>query len=63
MRKRTFTGWVGKYSGVMWDSRHGDFAELCGIYQHKESEMDWAEEDWPPVKVRVTVEPVEKGEK
>jgi hypothetical protein len=53
--EKTITGWIAKsakLSGVFW----WDYAELqCIVYKNKGTQDDWQPEDWPPVKVVITV--------
>lgn len=57
--KKTFTGWIGKIAIktnmriIMANMKKG----ICPIRGPKD---DWGEGEWPPTKVKVTVETVEK---
>ena len=55
--KWTFTGWMGK-TGPRW-YRLGSFKCLAPIWQRKGTTFCWTKNDWPPRKVRVTVEVIE----
>ena len=58
--EKTFTGWIPKslskkldLKNIMYDSANvGVFA----IYKTKDTQNDWADKDWPPVKVKITIE-------
>jgi hypothetical protein len=55
--KKVFKGWVGKNDKlggiVAWDS----FGQLETSIEEKRLNKDfWTDEDWPPRKVKVTVE-------
>lgn len=59
--KKTFTGWiprsfkgdVSKIKDPMYDmGGTGTFA----MFKTKDRKSDWADKDWPPVKVKITVE-------
>lgn len=62
MKKIVKVGWVGKTSGdnyFQWDN--GDLYLKCGptlIYKDKANKAIWGA-DWPPRKVRITVEEIE----
>jgi len=58
--KKTFTGWIGKeaikynMNGII-----KEMAEEVGLVP-KGRKVDWGVNEWPPIKVKVTVETVEK---
>jgi hypothetical protein len=53
-KTRVIEGWVAKTGDFMWRSEPG---EMCiTIYKKKELKENWLERDWPPRKVRITVE-------
>ena len=61
--KKTFTGWIAKdevdligYTGGQYDDDHA----MPHIRKTKGKESDWYRGEWPPIKVKVTVETVEK---
>jgi len=55
MRRRVIRGWVAKRAkyGPRWKG-----IELEGIYKTKGDVSEWGEMDWPPRKVKVTIEEV-----
>lgn len=65
--KKTFKGWIAKDSikDVGWshDSKDSEL-DIPIIFKFKGRKEDWIwfwpEEDWPPQKVRITIETVEK---
>ena len=61
--KKTFTGWIAKdevcligYNG----GQYGDEYAMPSVHKTKGKELDWHHDEWPPIKVKVTVETVEK---
>ena len=60
--KKTFTGWIGKTSNIKDFLARGfnDSFEIDDMYATKGNKYDWGDDDWPPIKVKVTVETVEK---
>jgi hypothetical protein len=56
-QKKVFVGWAGK-SDQEIGFDNAEFKELIlpYIYKHKMKRETWVSEDWPPRKVRVTVE-------
>jgi len=57
MKAKTVTGWMAKRAaehGKLFDG----FDDHLRIYRTKLREADWSPEDWPPVRVRVTLEEV-----
>ena len=56
MEKLEITGWVGKTEfnkKEIWDV--GRFP-MTRIFRTKGPKLDWSKEDWPPFKVKVTIE-------
>ena len=62
--KKTFTGWIRKNStmgvGEVLYTGEGEEIGLPTIYKFKGKKDYWFENEWPPIKVKVTVETVEK---
>ena len=59
--KITRIGWVGKTQQPFLRESDFDTLELENVYYKKCTKDDWGDlEDWPPRKVRITVEDVEK---
>lgn len=62
--KKTLTGWIGrsrKLEEVLYKKTWGyPHIELDDVFTTKGVKSDWDEEDWPSIKVKVTVETVEK---
>lgn len=62
MKKIWRTGWIGKEEGVdesIWRGiEREDCWEIADIQVKKGTKKDWPEQDWPPVKVRITIEAV-----
>lgn len=62
-KKWTRTGWIGwqeargNHGGPFVGGAHGE--DLVVFYQRKGSPHQWCPADWPPVRVRVTVEVIE----
>ncbi len=57
--ERTFTGWIPKslsknidLKNKLWTHEYGYFP----IFTTKGKKIDWSEKDWPPTKVKITVE-------
>jgi hypothetical protein len=57
-RKRVFKGWAGR-SGD-WIHTNGCGKIDVEAWHTKGTLSEWGPEDWPPVRVRVTVEVVDK---
>ena len=62
--KKTFTGWVQRsekgdiFPRPAWDDTD-KFPTLLGfptIYKKRDKPSSWNEGDWPPVKVKITIE-------
>ena len=55
-----FIGWVGKGGWPHWAARVpvDCYESLQGIFRTKDTENVWAEGEWPPRKVRITIEEV-----
>jgi hypothetical protein len=58
MKKIEFTAWIGK----TWKKPSMRFVNdnLRGVWLMRGLKSDWDEDDWPPVKVKVTLEEVKK---
>jgi hypothetical protein len=57
---RITTGWVGKLEWAEWKNANkfdGDKANLPEVKRIK-ADQDYWQSEWPPVKVRITVEEV-----
>lgn len=57
--KKTFTGWIGKREAkeFCWEKQSvASELKMPSVYKRKETEHDWPESDWPPIKVEITVE-------
>ena len=60
-RKRVFNGWMGRMD-IDRPAAWGDLDDellLTEVFRLKSGRDEWMKEDWPPVKVRVTVEILE----
>lgn len=56
--KKTITGWVGK--NELADKRWRELVFTMPIAARtKGKKEEWCEKEWPPVKVRVTIEVIE----
>lgn len=59
MKKKTFIGWIGKtIKENLSFSFTGDVLS-DSVYKTKGFKIDWHDNDWPPIKVKVTIEVVE----
>ena len=60
MSSRTMTGWVGAadWAALMRSKKFSErgFAITPMVQRKKEDAEYWGNENWPPVKVRITVE-------
>jgi hypothetical protein len=52
-KRATFNGWAGK-AGSWWFWERGN-RELL-VFRERGRRVEWEEDDWPPVRVRVTIE-------
>lgn len=61
MKKITKIGWVGKNElcniAIPGDDPCNQL-RLNGIFPRRGKEDEWPKEDWPPIKVRITIEEV-----
>ena len=60
-RKRVFNGWMGRMD-IDRPAAWGDLDDelwLTEVFRLKGDKYGWVEADWPPAKVRVTVEILE----
>jgi len=55
MRKRVIRGWVAKRPkwGARWEHE-----ELRGVFRTRGDRGEWGGDDWPPRKVKITIEEV-----
>jgi hypothetical protein len=52
VKKTIIKGWIGKsVSRVNWTDD-----DLLNIYRTKGRKFDWHQDDWPPIKVTITIE-------
>ena len=61
--KKTLTGWIGKSGSVkenLFRNGYTDHIELQDTFFTRGLKGEWPAQDWPPIKVKVTVEMVEK---
>jgi len=58
MNKITFAGWIGKTMSIKDFEFNPDKLNCPEIYPTRGIKSDWAEDDWPPKAVRVTVETI-----
>ena len=67
MGKAVWTGWIGKKSDInrcfVWDETGSIFLDTVlipmeAVVKTKGKRIEWAKGNWPPRKVRVTVEEV-----
>lgn len=63
--KKTKIGYIGKswFNGLIGVFEHRidgpyDYYSLCDLLRTKHTKADWPEEDYPPVKVKITVEEI-----
>jgi len=64
MRKRVITGWANKDWNDDVRVAHGnDWHALPRVWATKSDETCWVCGDWPPRKVRITIEDITKGKK
>lgn len=58
MRKKTFTGWIGKSVKDLSELVHKDktYDKIDLLYLTRGKKEDWDFENWPPIKVKVTIE-------
>jgi hypothetical protein len=58
MKKIEFTAWIGK----SWELPRENFlgTNLRTVWLMRGLKSDWDKDDWPPVKVKVTLEEVKK---
>ncbi len=59
--KKTFTGWIGKsttnFNNFYFSERLStDRLAIPEIHKTKGEKADWFDGDWPPVKVKITIE-------
>ncbi len=62
MKKKTFTGWIPKTLSKKMDIKNGDYstpADHFALYVTRGNKIDWGNEDWPPTKVKITVEVID----
>ena len=59
--KKTFIGWIGKdkLNNIKTVRVYGGY-NIPDVYQKKGLKDYWNSDEWPPVKVKITVETVEK---
>lgn len=61
MKKRTLKAWIGKNCNLEEDfyCNSRGLLELDEVSSRKGKKTDWFNGEWPPVKVKVTIEVVE----
>ena len=65
-KKKVFTGWIGQNDSVKdllaWDkgtvAKTLDATATPYLFKRKGFKAEWSPEEWPPKKVRVTVEEI-----
>jgi len=58
--KQTFKGWAGK-SGMWWFNKDKESRELM-VFRTRGKRVEWDDDDWPPVRVKVTIETLPNAE-
>ena len=58
MKSKIIHAYVGKTFHGFSDS--GDYLRLPEFYMSRGQESEWDADDWPPVKVRISIEAVEE---
>jgi len=56
MSKIVFLGWIGKTVKVTDFKRSKDKMYYPEVYPTKGNRSDWDETDWPPQRVKITIE-------
>ena len=56
--KKVFKGWIGKSVKQLghWSGDEDPELVMANIFKRKLKQRDWLNEDWPPVKVKITIE-------
>ena len=56
---RQYDGWIGR--SQVGDNPPHDGLRIEEIYDDRGDEKDWASEDWPPIKAKVTIRGLPKN--
>ena len=60
----SYEGWMGRshLGEAPMAGEEDGILRIPDVYSDKGPEDDWGEENWPPIRVRVTVEEIEEPE-